>query len=225
MQLSFLRYPKNSMLPTLSAPCIMTSRRTRTLLPRRHPRKVYFIIHSTSSSRLCSSKHNKVSSNKRVALREPRRAPLCGPGVITRNINCQGEQFAMLLQVAAEIIPRGPHVIPVLAHVHMLSNRNNLNPRSQLLPPFLRQLLLCSMRSLLVVLVPMTLMIKSSRSKGFHSIYNIHPLCSLSYSIVFLPLYPHPCIAILSSFFWVSAICDPMSFFFLFSSACGVVPL
>jgi hypothetical protein len=144
MQLSFLRYPKNSMLPTLSVRCITTSKRTRTLLPHHHPRKVYFIIHSTSSSRLCSSKYSKVSSNRRVALGDRRQAPLRGARVITWNINRQGEQLATLPQVAAEITPQGLRATPALAHVHMVSNRNSLILRSQTLPtPFLRQLRPC----------------------------------------------------------------------------------
>jgi hypothetical protein len=139
MQLLFRHYLRNSMLPILSVLYITKNRKTRVMLHQHHPRKVYIIIHSTSSNRLCSSKRNsKVNSNRRVVLRGCRQTPLGGVEVITQiikittqNIRRRGGQFVMALQVATAI-PQDLHAVLALAPVHRLSNPTNL--RSQILP-------------------------------------------------------------------------------------------
>jgi hypothetical protein len=134
MQLLFLHYLKNSMLPILLVLYITINRKTRILLHQHQPRKVYIIIHSTSNSRLCNSMHNSMrNNNKRVALRGRRQA---GAGVITRTIKITTQNISrpvgllvMPLRVAAAILPPGLHAVPALALVHRLNRTSPMSRR------------------------------------------------------------------------------------------------
>jgi len=132
MQLSFLHYLKNSMLPIQSVSYITTSRRTRVLLLQHRRQRVYIIIHSISSNRLCSNKHNsKVNSNTPVT-KDRRPAPLARAGVTTliikittQTIIPQAGRLAIPLQGVVVIFPLALHVVPALALAHRLSNCNS----------------------------------------------------------------------------------------------------